>query len=268
MILNILCLGTAYASDEEIQGINIAVIDSGLMGNHPAIDYSRILEGKSYVENVDSCVDKIGHGTAVTGIIMKHAKDALIRPLMYYTKYPSGVPRNGGINGICHGIYDAIDEYESKIICISSGIYCKSDILEEAVEYAEAKGVIVISAVGNDNIVDSGRIYYPAAYPTVIGIGAMDEDGIVADFSQRNNSVMAVMPGVSIEVPCIRNGTPYKTVSGTSYATAAFCGVAAEMIKECPEITPEEFRELIKISCVDLGEEGYDTDYGYGTIRQ
>jgi len=267
MILKILCLGTAYASDEERQGINIAVIDSGLMESHPAIDYSRILEGKSYVENVDSWADKIGHGTAVTGIIMKHTKDALIRPLMYYTKYPSGVPRNGGISGICDGIYDAIDEYGCKVICISSGIYCKDDMLKEAVEYAESKGVIIISAVGNDNIIDSSRIYYPAAYPTVIGIGAIDENENIADFSQRNDSVMAVMQGVYIEVPCIRNGTPFKIVSGTSYAAAAFCGVVAEMIKERPDITPEELRELVRLSCSDLGEEGYDIDYGYGTIR-
>lgn len=219
------------------------------------------------MDGVESCDDKIGHGTAIAAIIQKYAPDALIVPLMYYTTYVSGVPRNGGVTAICKAIYDAIDNYKCKVINISSGIYSKNDELKTAIDYAESKGVIVISAVGNDNKKAADRVFYPAAYDTVIGVGAIDNEKVIADFSQRNKSVTAVMYGVDIKVPSIKNGEKYTTVSGTSYAAASLCGMAAGIVQEYPDITPAQFRYLIKRSSQDLGEPGYDIIYGHGFPR-
>lgn len=244
--------------------VTVAVIDSGIDEDNPLLDYSRISQAKSYVDGERSCDDKIGHGTAIAGIIQQYAPDALIAPLMYYTAYPSGVPRNGGIPAICKAIYDAVDSYECKIINISSGITSENDGLKAAIDYAESKGVVVISAVGNDNKTAADRVFYPAAYDTVIGAGAIDAGKVIAGFSQRNKSVTAVMYGVDIKVPGIKNGERYTTVSGTSYAAAALCGIAAGIAEEYPGITPAQFRDLVKSSSRDLGEPGYDTAYGYG----
>jgi subtilisin family serine protease len=251
---------------EEEHYINVAVIDSGIGENIEVLDYSKILKGKSYIEGITSYIDKIGHGTAVAGLIQSNAPNINIVPLMYYCQYPSGVTLNGGIDGICRAIYDAVDVYKCKIINISSGIYTENNELKNAVEYAESKGVIVISAVGNDRISAKDRVFYPAAYSTVIGVGAVDNDFKVGDFSQRNESVMTVAYGVDVEVISIRNSSHYVTVSGTSFAAANFCGLAASVIGEYPEITPKEFRELIECSSIDLGEPGYDNTYGYGLI--
>lgn len=57
-------------------------------------------------------------------------------------------------------------------------------------------------------------------------------------------------------------------VSETSYSAAAFCCLAAKYIKECPDITPEQFRKIISCSCKDLGEPGYDTTYGFGMVDE
>lgn len=252
--------GTAVSG----QHVMVAVIDSGIDEDNSLIDYSKLYQAKSYVNGERSCDDKIGHGTAVVGIIQGYAPDAFITPLMYYTTYVSGVPRIGGVSAICKAIYDAVDNYKCKIINISSGITYESDELKAAIDYAESKGVIVISAVGNDNKIAADRVFYPAAYDTVIGVGAIDIEKVVAGFSQRNKSVTTVAYGVDIKVPGIKNGDRYATVSGTSYAAAALCGIAADIVEDYPDISPAQFRSLIKSSCRDLGEPGYDNDYGFG----
>ena len=259
-----------YAAGSAIENkpipVIIAVIDSGVDADNQVLDYSKILQPKSYVEGENCCNDRIGHGTAIIGIIQKHAPKAFIAPLMYCTTYLSGVVRNGGIPAICNAVYDAVDNYKSKVIIITSGITYDDEELKVAMSYAERKGVIAISAVGNDHRTKSDKVFYPAAYDTVIGVGAVDYGMEIADFSQRNESVITVHYGVNLRVPTIRNGTPYTNVSGSSYAAAAVCGIAACVADEYPDITPKEFRKLIKCSCTDLGDTGYDTAYGYGII--
>lgn len=251
---------------EENDYIKIAVIDSGIDENIELLDYSKILKGKSYIEGITSYTDKVGHGTAIAGLIQSNAPSIKIVPLMYYSKYPSGVPANGGIDGICKAIYDAVDTYKCKIINISSGIYTENNELKDAIEYAESKDVIVISAVGNDYASAKDRVFYPAAYSTVIGVGAIDDNMEIAEFSQRNESVMTVAYGVDVNVISIKNNSDYTEVSGTSYAAAFFCGIAASVVQEYPDITPKKFRELVECSSMDLGEPEYDITYGYGLI--
>ncbi len=267
VLLAVLCfMPFASAGAEDTGQVTIAVIDTGIAEKNSLLDYAHILSGISYVDGISSCRDRLGHGTAIAGILQEYAPGASLLPMMYYTKYASGVPQSGGIKAICRAIYDAVDSYRCKIINISSGIYTEDEELKAAIEYAESKNVIVVSAVGNDNKVEGGRVYYPAAYPTVIGVGAVDADENIADFSQRNSSVMAVMPGVDVEVVSIKNSEDYTEVSGTSYAAAAVCGIAAEAAGRYPKITPEELRTLIKLSCRDLGTPGYDVSYGYGIL--
>lgn len=263
-------LDMAYDAENSVDGtavkqyVRVAVIDSGIDEDNTLLDHSKILRAKSYVKGETSCNDRIGHGTAIAGIIQQYAPDALIAPLMYYTAYHSGVPRNGGVPAICEAIYDAVDNYKCKIINISSGITYDSDELKAAIDYAEAKGVIVISAVGNDNKKAADRVFFPAAYETVTGVGAINDENVIAGFSQRNISVTTVMYGVDIKVPGIRNSQRYITVSGTSYAAAALCSLAAGIAEIYPDITPAQFRDLLRSSCRDLGEPGYDIVYGYG----
>jgi subtilisin family serine protease len=55
-------------------------------------------------------------------------------------------------------------------------------------------------------------------------------------------------------------------ISGTSYSAAYVSGFAALLLSKYPEITPAEFRRILMETSQDLGEEGYDTAYGYGII--
>jgi len=87
---------------------------------------------------------------------------------------------------LAQAIRDAVDVYGVHIINVSLGIKKDAPEVREAVSYAQAQGVLVVCAVGNDG--PNGAPYYPAAYSTVLGVGSHDEGGAVSDFSHQNGT--------------------------------------------------------------------------------
>ena len=84
---------------------------------------------------------------------------------------------------VSKGIIYAV-ENKAKIINLSSGTQYQSRLLDEAVRFAERRGVLVVAAAGNTG--DKGNeVIYPAAYPTVMAVGATDEKDAAPPFSQR-----------------------------------------------------------------------------------
>ena len=253
-------------------GVRIALIDTGISCKY--IDGSNILAGKNYVFPDWDTDDLVGHGTAIAGIILGSEKLGIkgvapgveIVPLVFYSRYISGVPKNGGIEAICSAIYDAVDVYNYRIINISSGITADDDKLREAIAYAEEKNVLVVSAVGNSNRSSPKSVYYPAAYETVIGVGAADENNEAAYFSQRNFSVKLLAPGTNVPTSPIGNSSKPVKVSGSSYAAAFVSGAAALLLEGNPELSAAQLRELLYNFAKDLGPEGYDTDTGWGLL--
>lgn len=262
----------ADESEYDGSGVRIALIDTGVSCKH--IDGCRISTGKNYVFPDRNTDDLVGHGTAIAGIILGSEKLGLegiapgaeIIPLVYYSRYVSGVPLNGGVDAICKAIYDAIDIYNCRIINISSGVTSDSDKLKEAIAYAEEKNTIVISSVGNANLSSPETVYYPSAYETVIGVGSVDEKKEVAYFSQRNTSVKLVASGFDISTAPISNRSKPVKVSGSSYSAAFVAGAAAILLQANPELSAAQVREILYRSAEDLGAEGYDTESGWGLL--
>lgn len=259
-------------SEPDGSGVRIALIDTGVSCKY--IDDSHVAEGKNYVFPDMGTDDLVGHGTAIAGIILGSevlgiegvAAGAEIVPLVYYSRYITGVPVNGGIEAVCKAIYDAVDLYNCRIINISSGITVDNKKLKEAIAYAEEKNVLVVAAAGNSNYGSPTDIYYPAAYKTVIGVGAADEKNEAAYFSQRNTSVKLLAPGTNIPTVPIRNSSKPVKVYGSSYAAAFVSGAAALLLEENPGLTCAQLRAILFRSAEDLGPEGYDTETGWGML--
>ncbi|MDD2211649.1 MAG: S8 family serine peptidase [Clostridia bacterium] len=273
LILGILCGVPFTTSAVNAEAVKIALIDTGIDLDKQLLNRERILDGTNYIFPGSTCDDLVGHGTRVASIILGttdgtipgSAPEAVLVPLVFLSKYPSGVVNNGGVATICTAIYDAIDLWDCRIINLSLGVTASDPALEKAISYAEEKNVIVISAVGNDNLIAPNHVYYPAAYASVVGVGVADGLG-AADFSQRGESVMVLAGSRDETVLSIKNWPDYETVSGSSYTTAYVTGLAATLLAQWPDLTPEDFRQILRHSCKKMGNAGYDTDTGWGVL--
>lgn len=234
--------------------VKIGVIDTGIKEKEGIFGSEKILSGQNYV---------LGNDNTDDGEIVSPCKESFIVPLVYYTKLASGAVLNGGIDAICNAIYDAVDVYGCRIINISSGITADDERLEKAVRYAEEKGVLVVSACGNSG----DEVYYPAAYDKVIGVGSHNNAFEPADFSCKGSGLDVLMYGEDLKVVSIKNTADYELISGTSYSTALITAHAASALEQYPYLTPSQIRYLMRTSCDDICDGGYDEKSGYGVFN-
>ncbi|MFN8530784.1 MAG: S8 family serine peptidase [Anaerolineae bacterium] len=203
----------------------VAVIDSGICANHPDLQ-GRILPGYDFIERDTTPQDEMGHGCAVSGIIAANtdnglgiagvAPNALILPLRVLDA--NGL---GTYSDLAAAIVFAADN-GAQVINLSLGGTSPSQMLENAVQYAIDHGVTLIAAAGNTG---SEQVLYPAAYPSVISVGALDTTLLAASFSAHGNGVETWAPGVAIETTALDDG--YRSVAGTSFAVPHVVGMWA-----------------------------------------
>ncbi len=256
--------------------VRVAMIDSGVRTGVWGLDPSHVAPGFNYVFQNQVTHDRIGHGSQTSAIVLGASsangdlfgigRHAAIVPLVWITEYPSGVRADAGLPALCAAIKDAIDLYGCRVINISAGIHYDDPDLRAAIDYAEEKGAIVTAAVGNSNHFAPERIYYPAAYDTVIGVGSVDELLLVSEFSQRNHSVMVTAPGEKVYTLSSVPAEGFAQVSGTSYSAAYVSALASLLLSLYPDLSPAKFRQVLQESGRDLGDPGYDTAYGYGVL--
>ena len=161
------------------------------------------------------------------------------------------------------GIYAAVDEYHCDILNISAG---DPDIVPEvqsAIQHALDEGVIVIAAAGNSG---DNQLLYPASYDGVISVSSVDKDLVLSATSNRNDHVFVAAPGVGVSSLGRLPGTVTLS-SGTSFAAPVVAGVAALLKEAWPQMTANDFREILKNSCKDLSTKGYDIYYGWGLVQ-
>jgi subtilisin family serine protease len=135
--------------------------------------------------------------------------------------------------------------------------------LQELLQAANDKGVVVIAAAGNGG--PSAPPVYPAAYPGVIAVTAVDEADRLYEFANRGNYIAVSAPGVDILAPVEHNGYAY--VSGTSFAAAYVSGIVALLLERDPSLDPHSVADLLATGAEDLGPEGRDDDYGAGRVN-
>ena len=123
-------------------------------------------------------------------------------------------------------------------------------------------GVLLVAAAGNDG---STNYLYPASYPSVISVAAVNSNKGLASFSQRNDQVDLAAPGVSVRSTVPPDG--YRSLSGTSMATPHVSGVAALVWSHFPDKSAQEIRQALQESAEDLGPSGKDIRFGHGLVN-
>ncbi len=253
-------------------GTTVAVIDSGVNTDQPQmklINYvspTRIIAGGGGPTDTRDC---IGHGTGVAAIIAAPkvlnvaftgvAPQARIMPIKVTDKDPKDISPVSIAQGV-----DAAIAAHVQVINIS--VATNSDVpqLRAAISRAEAADIVVVAA-GNEGD-NATRTAYPAAYPTVLAVGATDEQDDVGDFSASGSYIDLAAPGVKVETASPRSG--YTQLDGTSFATPYVSGTVALVRAAHPQLTAAQVRARLEVTAdPPPGVTLPSKRYGYGIVN-
>jgi subtilisin len=212
-------------------GVRVAVIDTGIDMNQPDLEgkvdggYNAILDS----ESPQSYMDDNGHGTHVSGTIAglrdgRGVVGVAPKARLYAVKVLDS-EGSGDLSDVIKGIIWCAD-HGIQVANMSLGAPTPSDIMQKALRYAKARGVIVVAAAGNSG----GDVGYPAAYPQTIAVSAMDSNDQIASFSSRGPQVKFIAPGVNIVSSMM--GGDVGSMSGTSMAAPHVTGLAALVVSQ------------------------------------
>lgn len=237
--------------------VRVAVLDTGVDDGHP--DLAGTVVGRyDFINDTSTAIDGHGHGTHVAGTVSALQNGGGMQGASYGSKILAGkVLADDGVgylSDVVEGINWAVAQ-GAKVINLSLGTTYNSKLLEDTVNQAASRGVIVIAAAGNTG----GTMLYPAAYSSVLSVGATDSSNNLADFSARGAVVVAPGVGITSTLP----GSRYASWSGTSMA-APHVSAAAALLMSAGEAN---VKEKLRTFATDLGDVGVDYKYGYGLIN-
>lgn len=255
----------AWAMGPTGKGVKVGIIDCGLSTTTGDIARSRVEAGPNYTGSIgDSATDIEGHGTFVAGIIGA-AKDNSVGIAGVAPECSFYIVK--ALSDMAQAVRDCVNA-GCQVINMSMGTSSREDKdLADAIAYAGDAGVIVVASVGNEGTASGPDQYnLPAAYDSVIGVGCVDKDLNVCEYSNKNDSVFVVAPGDKVASLSLLPGV-VTTMDGTSFSTPFVTGLAALLLEMHPGMTTAEFKEILVATSDDLGADGYDIAAGYGMIN-
>jgi type VII secretion-associated serine protease mycosin len=287
-VLNMLDVGGAWSVTRGA-GVTVAVIDSGV--NPDVSDLSgSVITGPDYtgVNTSPSSRNWGVHGTWMASLIAGHGHDGGVdgvtgiapraRILSIRVIPDRGDPHYGKYEreqeaviqqSLADGIRYAV-AHGAQVISMSIGYSAPSATVRAELQEAYDHGVVVIASAGNSGgpsgsaRPDDAPESFPADYPGVISVGAVNTNGVVANFSSDNLSVKVAAPGIS--VPAQGRDGEYWLVSGTSPACALVAGVAALIKSRYPHLAPDLVASALTSTATDRPAGGYNSQVGFGIV--
>ena len=281
--------------DYDGDGVNIAILDSGIDYNHPDL-VDCYAGGYDFVEEDSQPMDVNGHGTFVAGVIAAKDDDNYVLGLVpdaniYALKI---LQNNGDVDGYAFEDalqwcidthYDSDPDNDIHIINMSFG---GSDVLSyiyDDISAASELGIVLIGAAGNEG---EDEVSWPANIFDVIAVGAIDENDELCDSndwlsgSNYGNDLFVVAPGKAImstfpthEVFYLHTEKGYDLymdeMGGTSAATPIVTGMVALLLSRYPFLTNDDVRNILHDYSEQLevgvsqGEHSYY--FGYGCVN-
>ena len=294
----------------------VAVIDTGVVLSHPDLQ-GQWVAGYDFISNPSNAGDGDGidanpddpgdgtdpgggssfHGTHIAGTVAAATNNSVgvagvafgakVMPLRALgrfggtdydieqaVRYAAGLPNDSG----------TVPPRRADVINLSVGGPGFSTATQAVYDQARAAGVVIVAAVGNEG---SSTPFYPAAFPSVLGVGAVDIDKARAPYSNFGTAVDVVAPGGNTARDVNGDGKPdgvlstaasdssgtlvndYAIWQGTSMATPHVAGVLALMKSVAPNLTPQDIDALLASGALteDLGTPGRDEQFGDGLIN-
>ena len=201
-------------------GLRVGLIDSGVDGWHQAFRHIHIVR--------DGCTDgdhPAPHGTAVASLMVgldDHFSSALPQAQLYAGDAYCDAAAGGSVEAIARELAWLA---RMKVAVVNISLVGPSNqILQRIVERAVAQGMLLVAAVGNDG--PAAPPLYPASWPGVVGVGAVDGKLRLLPEGARGPQVMFVAPGA--DMAAAASGThAFVAVRGTSFAAPFVAGLLA-----------------------------------------
>ena len=279
----------------EGSGITVAVLGTGVDASYPGLA-GAVITGPDYTGSGRGPGSPYWgvEGTAVAGIIAAHepgwglvgvAPAAKILSVRVTLEFNDPLASDQAISrrlpdAIADGIRYAAD-HGARIIDLpldpgTLGLTSRGDPAaaggspaeRAAIAYALSKGIVLVAPAGDDGQ-GPGIVNYPAAYPGIIAVGAVDRTGHLASFSSKRSYASLTAPGVSLVAAAPPDG--YGTISSTSTASGIVAGVAALVLSRFPHLTAAQVTQaLIESAAATAGGTGLPprsaTGAGDGTV--
>jgi hypothetical protein len=272
----------AWAAQPPLAGPLVAIIDSGIDGDHPDLK-DQIVAARSFAGG-SARTDSVGHGTFVAGIVAARQNTEGVAGIAW----PAGllvakvVDADGQISleSEVEAIRWAADRGARVINMSLGGIRNPLNIDEDtfspleaaAIRYAYSRGAVIVAAVGNADQAPRRPwpwANYPAALPHVIGVSAITRQGLVPTFSHRDRiyndlaapgtEMVSTLPRELTESrsQCVEQGysmcgpDEYRNAEGTSFAAPQVTGAVALLRSLRPELAPDQVMQIITRTAVD-----------------
>ena len=248
--------------------ITVAVVDQGVDPKHPDLKQN-LLPSYNAVNPMNQGNPDF-HGTHVAGIIGAVKDNGVggygVNPNVKILPIDVFNRGWGAYDfAIAKGILKAVDK-GADVINLSIGGPVKSPLIEEAINKALDKNIVVVAAAGNTG---DDMVSYPAGYEGVISVGSINEKKELATTSSYGPSVDIVAPGDQVYSTLYdyEKGSTFYSLSGTSMATPVVSGVVSLMLSKYPTLTPAQIEYILEHTADDLGEKGFDIKFANGLVN-
>jgi hypothetical protein len=237
----------------------IAVVDTGVDYTHPDLT-GRVISWKDFANNDNDSMDDNNHGTHVAGIAAANSNNGQgIAGIAWNSKILAikafKADGNTTTAASASGIKAAADAGAKIINCSFAGVH--ADVKKKAVDYAVAKGALVVAAAGNNG---DNTPLYPGAYDNVFCVGSTTSTDGRADFSNYGAHLDIAAPGKQI-YSTVPDG--YDFMSGTSMSAPVISGSAAVVWSYFPWWTAGQVRTRLEKTAAPLQ---LGTQLGHGRV--
>ncbi len=232
-----------FLENKNAAQVKVGIIDSGLDYNNDIFEGRLVDNGVNLSASGDKTAmsdDPKSHGTHIAGIIAANTfENTKLRAYKIFDY------RGSSTELIVMAAIDLAVSNGMDIINLSLGT-SDSEAMRESLQNAYDAGTVIVTASGNAGTTCSNIL--PAGFDEAITVGAVDSNGIPADFSNYGSTVDIVAPGVDI-YSCL-NGNEYGLISGTSMATPFVSAASALMLGYNSDLTPSQIEAALKENAV------------------
>jgi subtilisin family serine protease len=226
------------------EGVNVAVIDSGIDPEHPLLDGSVTrgvvvvpdgeIDNKYQVEDDDPPRDLFGHGTACAGIVHAIAPQAEICSVRVL-----GMDLTGKALQFAEGLRWAIENgFEVINLSLSTSHGQYFGIFHKLADEAYFNNAILVSAANNLPLPS-----FPSLYSSVVSVAAHEGQDPTTYYYNPSPPVEFGAPGINIEVAWLDRGT--SIITGNSFAAPHMAGLVARIMAKHPELTPFQIKTVL-----------------------